>query len=97
MLFRTVVAAALVISATAPLAAAEPDNAGASTATAQAVNPDDRVRCRKVSVTGSLVKGEKVCKTVGEWKRLSERGNDVAREYIGEGRVCAGGACGNGG
>lgn len=64
---------------------------------AVAENPDDaRIRCRRVPVTGSHVRVERVCKTVGEWRRLSERGNDVVRDQADTGRICAGGGCGNG-
>lgn len=58
-----------------------------------AVDPNDKIRCRKVAVTGSLIKAEKVCKTVGEWRRLSERGNDVARAQWENGLICSGGPC----
>lgn len=48
-------------------------------ATANAVDPDQAIKCRKVEVTGSLVKKGKVCKTVAEWKRIIDNGNRVAR------------------
>lgn len=66
-------------------------------ATAATPNPDDEIRCRRIAVTGSLIRRERVCKTVGEWRRLANAGNDVARAVVGSGNVCAGGSCGNGG
>jgi len=96
MLLRISTAALLLLSASAPLAAADSETQTASSIAA-AVNSDDKMRCRRIAETGSLVKGHKVCKAVGEWRRLSERGNDRAREYLGTGNVCAGGNCGNGG
>lgn len=48
------------------------------------VDPDDRVRCRSVEVTGSLVKRGRVCRTVREWRTISENGNYNARKMIEE-------------
>jgi hypothetical protein len=42
-------------------------------------DPDQAIKCRKVEVTGSLVKKGKVCKTAAEWKRIQDNGNRVAR------------------
>ena len=42
-------------------------------------DPDQAIKCRKVEVTGSLVKKGKVCKTLAEWKRIIDNGNRVAR------------------
>lgn len=68
-----------------------------TSATAAAENPDDaRIRCRRIPITGSHVRVERVCKTVAEWRRLAERGNDAVRDQADRGRVCAGGQCGTG-
>jgi len=82
------------------LGTASPIRAAAQTEGAQAVMPAapvvdamDKVRCRRTSITGSLVKAEKVCKTVGEWRRLADRGNDVARDQWQNGLICSGGEC----
>lgn len=45
-------------------------------------DPDNRVRCRRVEVTGSLVKRGRVCRTVREWRESSSNGNDNARKMI---------------
>ena len=59
-------------------------------------DPDQAIKCRKVEVTGSLVKKGKVCKTVAEWKEMQANGNRTARAIVESGAVCAGGSCGNG-
>ena len=76
-------------AAPAPVAAAAP-------ATPATPNPDDQIRCRSIPVTGSLVRRERTCKTVREWRRLADRGNDVAREAVGAGSMCSSGTCGGG-
>lgn len=48
-------------------------------------DPDNRVRCRRVEVTGSLVKRGRVCRTVREWRTISENGNYNARKMIEDG------------
>jgi hypothetical protein len=59
-------------------------------------DPDQRVRCRSIQATGSLVRRERVCRTVADWRRISERGNDRARDVVGTGTICSGGDCGRG-
>jgi len=59
-------------------------------------DPDQAIKCRKVEVTGSLVKKGRVCKTIAEWKTIQANGNRTARAIIESGAVCAGGGCGNG-
>ncbi len=48
--------------------------------------PDDIVRCRRIAVTGSIVRKERVCRTVGEWRRMGEYGNGIARGIVDQGR-----------
>lgn len=59
----------------------------------QPSSPDDKVRCRRIAITGSLIKAEKVCKTVGEWRRLADRGNDAVRDIMSTNTLCTGGEC----
>jgi hypothetical protein len=59
-------------------------------------DPDQCVRCRSIQATGSLVRRERVCRTVAEWRRISQSGNDRARDVVGTGTICSGGQCGNG-
>ena len=56
-------------------------------------NDDNKIRCRKIEVTGSLVKKTKVCKTVAEWRQISLKGNQNVRDLVESGQVCAGGPC----
>lgn len=85
----------LAVAATALLSAA-PAYAGDSTNTSAAADPDQAIKCRKVEVTGSLVKKGKVCKTIAEWKEIQSNGNRTARAIADSGHVCSGGSCGNG-
>lgn len=62
----------------------------------EAADPDQAIKCRKVEVTGSLVKKGRVCKTVAEWKQIQSNGNRTARAIVESGGICAGGTCGNG-
>lgn len=64
--------------------------------TTAASDPDQVVKCRKVEVTGSLLKKGKVCRTIAEWKRIQANGNRTARAIAESGNVCAGGECGHG-
>lgn len=45
-------------------------------------NPDNETVCRRIEVTGSIARREKVCKTRGEWRRLSIAGNNAARAIV---------------
>lgn len=77
--------ASAMLFAMAAAAADEPaqdETAKATPASTETANPDDKIKCRRVDVTGSLVRSEKVCKTIGEWRRLREGGNDNARDII---------------
>lgn len=57
---------------------------------------ENKIRCRKIEVTGSLVRKTKVCRTVAEWREISEKGNRNVRDLIESGNVCAGGPCAGG-
>lgn len=84
----TIVALSLAVPAyalTMQQTATEP--APAATTSAEPVDPNDpnqRVRCRLVEVTGSLVKRGRVCRTVAEWRRITENGNYNARKMVDE-------------
>lgn len=52
---------------------------------------DERVVCRRVDVTGSLIKRGRVCRTVAEWRRITENGNSNARKMVEEGTTKGGG------
>ena len=46
---------------------------------------DQAIKCRKVEVTGSLLKKGRVCRTIAEWKKIQENGNRTARAVVEEG------------
>lgn len=50
-----------------------------------ATDPDQKIKCPRVEVTGSLLKKGKVCRTVAEWNVIMENGNRVARAIVQEG------------
>jgi hypothetical protein len=54
-------------------AAASPDSAPVP------VNPLDKLKCIRESVTGSLVTSRKVCHTMREWNRISGDAQEEAR------------------
>jgi hypothetical protein len=54
-------------------------------------DPDQATRCRTVRVTGSLVKKGKVCKTLAQWRQITESGNDLARRLVEDGTSRPGG------
>ncbi|PZQ24264.1 MAG: hypothetical protein DI569_02435 [Sphingopyxis macrogoltabida] len=51
-------------------------------AVAEPIDRTKEVVCRRIEVTGSLARKEKVCKTRGEWRRLADAGNNVARQIV---------------
>lgn len=56
------------------------------------VKPSAKI-CRKVEVTGSLVKKGYVCKTRAQWREIIDSGNRVARSFLETGQICSSGAC----
>ena len=60
-----------------------------------AADPDQQIKCRKVEVSGSLIKKGRVCKTVAEWKVIQNNGNRTARAIVESGQICAGQCGGN--
>lgn len=75
-----------------PLTSVSANEAQQSTAK----DPDQTIKCRKVEVTGSLLKKGRVCRTIAEWKKIQANGNRTARAIADSGGICAGGDCGNG-
>lgn len=73
--------------------AAQDSRAPAPAAAPKPVTDDaaSRMVCRRVEVTGSLVKREKVCKPAKEWAKIISNGNDAARAVVESGMACAGG------
>jgi hypothetical protein len=81
---RLIALASLAIIALAPVTptAAQTTPPVASSSVAPANDADQQIRCRRIEITGSLVRRERVCKTIAEWRRLSESGNDLARRMV---------------
>jgi hypothetical protein len=86
----------IMTSALAQAPASAPVTAPASASTSQgststaasdatAAKSDQAVRCRTVRVTGSLVKKGKVCKTLAQWRQMTESGNELARRLVEDG------------
>jgi len=55
-------------------------------------DPDQQIKCKKLAAIGSIIRKVKVCKTLAEWRRAQQAGNDAARAIVGE-NVCSGGEC----
>jgi hypothetical protein len=92
----------IMTSALAQAPASAPVTAPASASTSQgststaasdatAAKSDQAVRCRTVRVTGSLVKKGKVCKTLAQWRQMTESGNELARRLVEDGTSRPGG------
>ncbi|MCP1470037.1 hypothetical protein J3E64_001724 [Sphingobium sp. OAS761] len=45
-------------------------------------NDPNAVRCKRLDVTGSLVRKERICKTNAEWRSISEQQNRDADDLI---------------
>lgn len=71
MMFATSILLTALLQSSAPQAtpAALPD-------------PNKEMVCRRIEVTGSLARKERVCKTRGEWQRLGDAGNRTASDII---------------
>lgn len=52
----------------------------AASAPPPAPNPADKIVCRRILETGSLVKGQRVCHTRAEWARLADLGRRDAED-----------------
>ncbi|MCW3797963.1 hypothetical protein OMW55_09120 [Sphingomonas sp. BN140010] len=57
-----------------------------------AADADQRIKCRKIPVTGSLAGYTKECHTVAEWRKLDNAGSDTAREMQDKGLINSCGA-----
>jgi hypothetical protein len=90
---RAAVKAALVllVSSISVVSAATPA-IGWQAITAEAADPDQKIKCRKYLAPGSLVRKVKMCRTIAEWRKAAQAGNDAARYIVGE-NVCSGGDC----
>ena len=76
--------------ATDPAPVVAPPSVSATTETLK--DPDQQIKCRKIQVIGSLIRKVKTCRTIAEWRRLQQAGNDASRAIVGE-NICSGGEC----
>lgn len=74
-----------IFAAIALTASLSPAFADEGTSKPAAVDPDQAIKCRKIEVTGSLVKKGKVCKTVAEWRAIADNNNYLARKMVEDG------------
>jgi hypothetical protein len=79
LLAMTALAAPLGVASAMQAAAPVPV---APAAAARSDDPDQVVRCRRLEVTGSLVRRVRVCKTIAEWRRMANQGEGEARDYV---------------
>jgi len=87
---RTLLLAMLIISSTSSVSAQAPvqlsgTDKAANAPTDKISDPDQAIKCRTVRVTGSLVKKGKVCKTLAQWRAMTDSGNDLARRLVEDG------------
>lgn len=66
----------------APVAA---NNEPATATATPAADPDQKIKCRKIEVTGSMVKKGRVCKTIAQWRAITDNNNYLAREMVEDG------------
>ncbi|WP_311271162.1 hypothetical protein [Sphingobium sp. WCS2017Hpa-17] len=50
-------------------------------------NDPNAVRCKRLVVTGSLARKERICKTNAEWRAISEQQNRDADDLISRSRA----------
>lgn len=68
-----------------PLARAASDMSGAEIDAynqGRAKADPDYIRCRRIEQVGSLVKRLRVCNTNAEWRRITDKGNQDARDSM---------------
>lgn len=82
---------AVAFASFAVVAPAKASNEETAAPKSHAADPDQKIRCRRVDVTGSLVKRGKVCKTVAEWRAIFENNNYLARKMVEDGTTRSGG------
>lgn len=81
----TLIAAPAAASDAIALARASSDMSGAEIDAHnkdRAATDPDYIRCRRIEQIGSLVRKLRVCNTNAEWKRISDRGNQDARDSM---------------
>lgn len=78
-------------SSSTPATSVSEDSKPTKASTDTVAGSDQSIRCRKVEVTGSLVKKGRVCKTLAEWRQIMESSNSLARKLVEDGTTRPGG------
>lgn len=86
---RTAMLIAVALAGTTFASAAMAKETYVDPAPTEKLDPKDPnyMRCRKIQVTGSLVKKERICKTNAEWARASEDAQKNADDLVGRNRT----------
>lgn len=86
---RTAMLIAVALAGTTFASAAMAKETYVDPAPTEKLDPKDPnyMRCRKIQVTGSLVKKERICKTNAEWARAGEDAQKNADDLIGRNRT----------
>jgi len=57
-------------------------SAGQADDSATENDPSQRIKCKRLAVTGSLIKKQKVCRTIAQWREMSQNGNRYAKDIV---------------
>lgn len=80
-MLRPALLLSLLSLATTPALGQAPASSAATDAVTDKSSPD-YMRCRRIEVTGSRARKERVCKTNAEWDAIARAGNDTSREQL---------------
>lgn len=80
--FIFAVAASLVSVPTIAFAQGAEGSSEDTEASAKENDPSQRIKCKRFAVTGSLIKKQKVCRTVAEWREITQNGNRYAKDIL---------------
>ena len=69
----------------APAAAPGPAATAPTAASPAAAAAPERMRCRILPVTGSLVRTVRACHTLAQWRAIDDQGNRTARLMVEQG------------
>jgi hypothetical protein len=81
---------AFMMSIAAVAAQAAPVAPAAATARA-AVSPDDKIRCKRYTETGSLAHVVKECHTARDWREIEANARRNVTRYVDDGAIHSGG------
>ena len=82
---------AIILGASLSVSTVAANNEPTKVIAAPDADPDQKIKCRTVEVTGSMVRKGKVCKTIAEWRAIMQNGNYLARKMVEDGTTRPGG------